>query len=135
MVDTALFDEIRGYSYGILSFIDKNGYPFSVPLTFQKKNESLIARKPKSLAYDFVKPQRASVIFHGVNEDFTNPRQILLKGQIIETRGELLFIMESFSRGKVVTRDATDDFIRQAKKRAQKYLDERGLKWYRIREY
>jgi hypothetical protein len=71
-----------------------------------------------------------------VNEDFANPRQILLKGQIIEKKeSELAFKIESFSRGKVTRRDATDEFIRDAKRRAQKYLDQRRITWYKIVEY
>jgi len=137
MIDEVIFDEIREYLYGVLSFIDEGGYPFSVPLTFQIKGQNLTCQKPQSIAYNFVKPQKARVIFHAVNEDFTNPRQILLKGQLVEAeKSQLIFKIESFSRGNVVrTRDATDELIRKAKKQAQKYLDERGLTWYKILEW
>jgi hypothetical protein len=61
---------------------------------------------------------------------------MLLRGQIKETKeGELTFEIESFSRGKVTRRDATDEFIREAKKRAQKYLDKKGITWYKIAKY
>lgn len=136
MIDKAVLNEIKEYSYGVLSFIDEKGWPFSVPLIFQQKGQTLVAQKPNSLTHDFARSQMARVVFHGVNEDFTNPRQILLKGQITETEeGELVFKMESFSRGKVTRRDATDEFIRDAKKQAQKYLDQKEITWYRIVEY
>jgi hypothetical protein len=127
MIDKAVLDELKRYPYGVLAFIDERGYPFSIPLMFQQENEKLVARKPKSLHHKFVEPKTARLIFHSVNEDFTNPRQMLLRGQIKETKeGELTFEIESFSRGKVTRRDATDEFIREAKKRAQKYLDKIG---------
>jgi hypothetical protein len=132
MIDAAILDEIKEYPYGVLSFIDESGYPFSIPLTFQQKGEMLLARKPKSLTYDFVKPQSARVVFHSVSEDFTNPRQILLKGQIVERKNKFVFKIESFSRGKVTRKDATDEFIRAAKRRAQKYLDQKGITWYKV---
>jgi len=128
--------EVKEYSYCVLSFIDERGYPFSIPLTFQRKGKTLVAEKPRSLIHDFAEPQRAHAIFHSVNEDFSNPRQILFKGQITETKeGELVFKIESFSRGWVTRRDATDEFIRDAKKRAQRYLDQKGITWYKITEY
>jgi hypothetical protein len=136
MIDKDALDEIKEYSYGVLSFIDERGYPFSIPLVFQQKGRKLIVHKPKSLTYDFVEPQAVRVIFHSVNDDFTNPRQILLKGQITETKErELMFKMASFSRGKVTRRDAADEFIRKSKKQAQKYLDQKGITWYKIAEY
>jgi nitroimidazol reductase NimA-like FMN-containing flavoprotein (pyridoxamine 5'-phosphate oxidase superfamily) len=56
MIDKAILDEIKEYSYGVLSFIDEKGCPFSIPLIFQQRGETLVVRKPKSLAYDFVEP-------------------------------------------------------------------------------
>lgn len=136
MIDKAVLDEIKDYLYGVLSFIDEEGYPFSIPLIFQKKGEKLAARKPKSITCNFVTPQVARIVFHSVNEDFTNPRQILLKGQITETKErELIFKIESFSRGKVTRRDVTNGYVMDAKKRAQKYLDQKGITWYKIAEY
>jgi hypothetical protein len=136
MIDKAVPDEIKEYSYGALSFIDEKGYPFSIPSIFDQKGEKLVARKPKSITCDFVRPRAARIAFHRVNENFTNPRQILLKGQITETKeGELMFKAESFSRGKVTRRDVTDKYVKDAKKRAQEYLDQKGITWYRIAEY
>jgi len=137
MIDKTALNELKEYPYGVLAFIDERGYPFSVPLiTFQQKDEKIIAPKPKSLTHSFMKPKRARLIFHSVDKDFTNPRQILLKGQIIETKeGKLMFKIESFSRGKVTRREATDEFIRKAKKQAQKYLDQKGITWYKISNY
>jgi hypothetical protein len=136
MIDKTVLDKIKEYSYGVLSFIGEEGYPFSIPLIFQQKGEKLVARKPKSIACDFVRPRAARIAFHIVDEDFTNPRQILLKGQVTETKErELVFTTESFSRGKVTRRNVTDKHVKDAKKRAQEYLDQKGITWYRIVEY
>jgi len=136
MVDKIGFSEIRKYLYSVLSFVDESGYPFSIPLTFHITERKISCQKPKSITHNFVKPRKASLVFHGVNEDFTNPRQILLKGQVVEKReGELIFQIKSFSRGNVIRRDAKDEFIRKAKKQAQKYLDEKGVTWYKIRAF
>lgn len=62
MINKAVLDELKGYPHGVLAFIDERGYPFSIPVVFQQKNEKLVARKPKSLTHGFVKTKWISKV-------------------------------------------------------------------------
>jgi hypothetical protein len=109
---------------GVLTVSDADGYPVSVRVPTGAYNDAT-GLLPVSLP-DVVDGAEgpANLLCHSHDEKLWNLQMITVKGKVEKRDGGWLFRSESF---EPPSRLAFVDFIRNARRSAQRYLDKRGL--------
>lgn len=136
----AVWDEaakwLNKFPEAVLTVIDGNGYPASVRVStsgYDKVSGELAVSLPAAID-GAAGP--ASVLCHSHDEKLWNLQMITIHGAVEKREGAWIFRTESF---EPPTKLAMLDFIRNARRSAQKYLDKRGLprpqvNWAEIKE-
>ena len=115
---------LNKFPEAVLTGIDKDGYPVSVRVP-TGAYDSATGELPVSLpdAVDGAEGP-ANLLCHSHDEKLWNLQMITVKGTLEKRDGALFFRTEIF---EPPSRLALLDFIRNARRSAQRYLDKRGL--------
>lgn len=129
----------RAYANGVLTVVDANGYPRSVRCTVQfddaRELVTFTALSP------LIIPQRglACLLFHRHNPELEDQFELMIKGELLEEKGQPVFRPAAFVTG---TGSPTDDqmphatnpvqliqFMLLGRRKAREYLAKRGTPW------
>lgn len=127
MVEKSLLEKASKYSDAALTFIDGDGYPYSIPVKcgFDLQSETVTFRKPRCL--DAIAPREAELIFNYITPlplgGYTDRRYVVLWGRV-EPDGEKV----RFRPTKGFTWDEKEvpffQYSEMKVSKARKYLDE-----------
>jgi 1,4-dihydroxy-2-naphthoate octaprenyltransferase len=127
MVEKSLLEKASKYSDAALTFIDDDGYPYSIPIKceFDLKTETVTFQKPKSLVT--VAPREAELIFNYITPlpvgGYTDRRYVVLWGRL-DPNGEKV----TFLPTKGFTWDEKEvpffQYSEMKVSKAREYLDE-----------
>jgi hypothetical protein len=108
----------------VLTTTDADGYPVSVrvPTNAYDDATGLLPVSPPDLVDSAESP--ANLLCHSHDEKLWNLQMITVKGTFEKRDGAWFFRSESF---KPPSKLAILDFVRNARRSAQRYLDKRGL--------
>jgi hypothetical protein len=127
---------LNKFPEAVLTVIDGNGYPASVRVStsgYDKASGELAVSLPAAID-GAAGP--ASLLCHSHDEKLWNLQMIMINGALAKRNDAWIFRTESF---KAPSKLAVVDFIRNARRSAQKYLDRRGLprpqvNWAEVKE-
>jgi hypothetical protein len=127
------------YPSAILTIIEPSGYPISVrcQVTFDETDKAIRFSPLPSLARDW--HGKACLLFHRHNERLENQHELLIRGELTNVAGNLVFHPTAFVTGTgSATKDAMPhagaplDLIRfmlLGRRKARSYLRKRGAAW------
>ena len=94
MVQKELFQKAATYSNAALTFIDDDGYPFSIPVNFEIDSENQLVKISKPENFPSLRGRDVGVIFNHVTTlptgGYTDRRYIVFWGKLIEEGAKLL---------------------------------------------
>src|SRR5262245_9970891 len=129
----------RAYSSAVLTIVESSGYPLSVrcQATFDETGEAIGFAPLPSLARGW--RGKACLLFHRHNERLENQHELLIRGELIEVAGNLVFDPIAFVTG---TGSTTKDMMPHAgapldllkfmllrQRKTRSYLRKRGTAW------
>ena len=129
----------QAYSSAILTIVEPSGYPLSVrcQVTFDDVGEAIRFALLPSLAKSW--RGRACLLFHRHNERLEDQHELLIRGELIEAAGDLVFDPLAFVTGTgSATKDAMPHagapldllrFMLLGQRKARSYLRKRGQAW------
>jgi hypothetical protein len=127
---------LNKFPEAVLTVTDANGYPASVRVStrpYDKTTGELAVSLPDAVDWA---TGPASLLCHSHDEKMWNLQMLMINGAVEKRDGAWVFGTEHF---KPPSKLAVVDFIRNARRSAQKYLDKRGLprpevNWAEIKE-
>lgn len=127
MVDRKLFQKAAAFSDAALTFIDDDGYPFSIPITFEIDAEKQLIRVSKPANLTRPETREVGIIFNYVKAleagGYTDRRYVVFWGRL-KDEGEACVLKPV----KGYTWDETDvpffQYSEMRNRRARSYLDQ-----------
>lgn len=112
----------------MLSFIDENGFPFSLPVTMSAvSGQKLELTSERPLEQWPEGTARSCLLFHSYEDGLENLKEILLKGDGTAKGGQIVFTLKSFFEfGRKGGLLSALRFIIEGKKQARMYFEQKA---------
>jgi len=129
----------RAYSSAVLTIVEPSGYPLSVrcQVTFDETGEAIGFALLPRVARDW--QGKACLLFHRHNERLEDQHELLIRGELTNVAGDLVFHPIAFVTGTgSTTKDTMPHagapldllrFMLLGRRKARSYLRKRGEAW------
>lgn len=127
------------YPNGVLTAVSPDGYPTSVRVEAHFDTARQVVTFPTLPALAAGWTGKAALLFHRHNAVLEEQHELLIKGELVEEGGSLIFRPSDFLTGTgSLTKDAMPhagdplqliQFMRLGRRKAREYLAKRGTPW------
>lgn len=122
--DADLSRKVEGFRTGVLSFVDDDGFPISLPVSASNVDRDRLELKTQLSSMKWPgNTRKACLLFHSYDDGLENLRQLLLRGRGILAEERFFFdaksVFEFQRKGGFL---AALRFIIEGKKNARRYL-------------
>jgi hypothetical protein len=130
ILDHKTLEYVKSANEAIISFIDDDGYPYSLRSQFVlKEPENVIEmKKPKALIQKIASQQKACVLFHYHDDKLKEAWQLLLKGVINEEGDTLAFTTQHAWLRDMRGMKAMLEIMSFWRGKANRYFEKRKMK-------